>query len=647
MHIMPIDVETFSEINLKTDGAYKYVAHHSFEILLFTYALNTDPEELLDLTERELPGHVIDKLISPNYLKTAWNAAFEFEGIDKELRHKYGVNLIRDQWECTMIRAANMSLPMKLDTAAKVLKLPIQKDFAGMSYIKYFCVPQEPCQANNFRTRNYPKDAPEKWEGFKNYNIKDVQVERAIRNQLMRVDRITSFEKKLYVLDQKINKTGVKVDTKLINNAVKINAKFQEEVIKEAQEITGIDKPTSVARLKKWLTKELELDEPLETLDKEAVKNLLKIKKTDAAERVLKLRQLMSKSSVSKYVAMANSVCEDLRVRGLLQFYGAMRTGRWAGRLIQVHNLPKNVMKALDYARELVRKGDIDTLKWFFTEIPYVLSQLIRTAFIPALNCRFLVSDFAAIEARVLAWLAGEIWRLEVFSTHGKIYEASAAQMFGIPIGDITEDSEWRQWGKIAELALGYGGSVGALTTMDTGKKLKEKDKKPLVDAWREANPNIVQFWYDVNDAAIKCIKTGSTVKLQKGIVFSLEKNIFWVNLPSGRKLAYVKPRLGVNRFGGISVIYQGVGDKKQWCDIETYGGKLVENIVQAISRDLLAEAMIRLDDRGYKIVMHVHDEIIIEEPIQSTTTAKRIADIMGEPIHWANGLPLKAKAYE
>lgn len=641
---LSIDIETWSSVDLPKCGLYKYATAPDFEILLFAYAFDDEPVTCIDLSNfQDLPKEVYAALLDPTVLKRAWNAQFEFTCI----REYLNIDLLQEQWECTMIRAANLSLPLSLAGAAIALGAPFQKDFKGASLIKYFCIPCAPTKINGNRVRNYSYHYPERWVEFTQYCIKDVQVERSIANRMNRVDFITDFEKRLYWLDQKINATGVKVNMTLVHNAIDINERFRESRIKEAKSITGLSNPASVSKLKAWLNAEMseELDEEIEKLRKEDVLALMKIKSTAAVSRVLHIRQQLGKSSVSKYIAMRHGCMYDDRVRGLFQFYGASRTGRWSGRLVQMQNLPRNEMKGLDFARELVLDGDMDSLEMMYDSLPYVLSQLIRTAFVPEEGKKFVVADYSAIEAVVLAWLANEKWRLDVFRTHGKIYEASASMMFNIPLTEITE--ELRQRGKVAELALGYGGSVGAITTMDLKKKIKEKEKQPLVDNWREANPAIVRFWKRCNDAVIHTIKTGETSNISKGITSVMEKGVLFIILPSGRRLTYLKPQFGVNRFGGISIVYEGQNQKShKWEDLETYGGKLTENIVQAIARDLLAEGMVNVDDAGYSIVAHVHDEIIVEVN-RDLDCLKHIGELMTTLPEWAAGLPLKVKGFE
>lgn len=639
---LSIDIETYSEVDLKKCGLYKYASDPSFEILLFAYKWNSEPVQVVDLANFEtIPEHIEKALTDPKVLKKAWNAQFEFFCLSTIYP------LIQEQWRCTMVHAATMSLPMQLGACAKALEAPLQKDFNGSALIKYFCVPVEPTKANGMRTRNYAAHAPDKWERFKYYCIRDVEVEDLIGRKLNSADHVTTFERGLYFLDQYINSEGIKVDKQLIENAIKIDEQIREELLTEARQITGLQNPNSVSKLATWLSSEL--DEEVEKVNKEKVLSLLKRNNPEHVQRVLEIRQLLSKSSVKKYTAMYNSMDEQDVIHGLLQIYGASRTGRWAGRLVQVQNLPRISMKSdeLEFVRNLVKEGDTDTLHALFNNIPNLLSELIRTAFVASEGCELHVADLSAIEARMLAWLANEKWRLDVFNSHGKIYEASAAMMFHIPIDQIGEESEERQRGKVAELALGYGGGVGALTTMDIKKKLKEAEKQPLVDAWRAANRAIVAYWRLVEDAAIRTVQTGQRTELTKGMYCYLQRNVLYIKLPSGRNLVYLRPRLVTNKFGnGLALTYMGQDQKtNKWSELDTYGGKLVENIVQAASRDILAEALVRLDQKGYKTVMHVHDEIIADQPI-GFAPIKQMCDIMCESPAWGKGLPLAAKGF-
>lgn len=643
MQTLSIDIETYSSADLLKSGVYKYVEAPDFEILLFAYAFNDDPVQLLDLTnafDSEKYERVIEALINPAILKTAYNANFERTCIAKYFER----TLPPEQWECTMVKAGMLGLPMSLDAASKVLKLEQKKDSAGKALIRYFSLPCKPTKTNNFRTRNLPKHDPEKWKQFSDYCVQDVVVEMAIRNKLS-FFQIPLTEKRLWQLDQNINDHGVLVDQSFVQNAIHQDIEYKDRLTKEAIELTGLNNPNSAAQLKDWLT--TETGESVTSLTKEAIPVLLKSADCEIVKRVLNLRQEMSKTSVKKYEAMAKAVCKDSRIRGLLQFYGANRTGRWAGRLVQVQNLPQNHLSDLDLARRLVKDNDLELLEMLFGNVPDTLSQLIRTAFIAPEGHRFIVADFSAIEARVIAWLAGERWRLQVFATHGKIYEASASQMFKVPIESVTKGSDLRQKGKVSELALGYQGGPNALIKMGALKMgIQENELPKLVKMWRNANKAIVSFWDVVNDAAIAAVE-GTPTSIQHGIKFFTDKNVLFIELPSKRRLSYIAPKLIPNKFGGVSLTYEGMDQTtKQWGKQDTYGGKLVENIVQAIARDCLAESMIRLSDAGYNIVMHVHDETVSEMPYGKGSLAE-VNEIMGRPIPWAKGLPLKADSYE
>lgn len=551
------------------------------------------------------------------------------------------IQISASSWQCTAVQAATLGLPLSLDGVAQVLGLNEQKMKEGKELIKYFSMACKPTKVNDGRTRNLPQHSTQKWDEFKTYCKRDVEVERAIRKKIASYP-ISENEQRNYVLDQQINDRGVFVDLELVAKSMECDKLHKDDTFSKAQILTGLDNPNSVAQLKQWL---LENGVEVESLSKKTVTNLAK-ESDGEVERLLNLRLQLAKTSVKKYEAIERSVCSDGRVRGLLQFYGANRTGRWAGRLVQVQNLPQNHLKDLDLARNLVKNGDFSILKLLFESVPQVLSELIRTAFVPKTNCRFIVADFSAIEARVIAWLAGEKWRMDVFKTHGKIYEASASQMFKVPIEEITKTSPLRQKGKISELALGYGGSVGALTAMgalDMG--VAEEELQGLVTAWRQANPNITRLWWDIDKAAIKAVKEKTTERVGK-IIIQYESGIMFITLPSGRRLSYIKPRIEPNKFERDAVTYEGVGATKKWERIETYGPKLVENIVQAIARDLLAEAMKAIAAKGYEIVMHCHDEVIIEAPV-NLGSLKEVSDIMAIAPTWAEGLPLRADGYE
>lgn len=635
---LAIDIETYSDVDLVRSGVYAYTTSPKFEILLFAYSFDDDEVKVIDLATGEtLPNEIILALEDEKIIKTAFNANFERVCLSKYLNKK----LSAKSWRCTAVQAASLGLPLSLDGVAQVLGLQKQKMKEGKELIKYFSVPCKPTKSNGERNRNYPHHSLERWEVFKKYCAQDVEVEKAIRKRLERYPIITS-EQEIYVLDQEINDRGILIDTKLVEKSIECENIHKEDIYAEAQKLTGLENPNSVIQLKQWL---LENGVEVESLSKKTVADLAKDAEEDV-QRLLNLRSQLSKTSVKKYEAIERVLCADKRVRGLLQFYGANRTGRWAGRLVQVQNLPQNHIKDLTLARDLVKNGEFETLDMLFDNVSQVLSELIRTAFIPKENHRFIVADFSAIEARVIAWLAEEKWRLNVFNSHGKIYEASASQMFKIPIEEITKTSPLRQKGKISELALGYGGSVGALAAMgalDMG--VKEEELQGLVSKWRQANPNITKLWWDIDKAAIKVVKEKSFEVVGKIKIF-YEKGIMFITLPSGRNLSYIKPRLETNKFGREGITYEGIGATKKWERIETYGPKLVENIVQATARDLLAEAMINVDKKGYEIVMHVHDEIIVEIS-KDKGSLKEVCDVMAIAPEWAKGLPLRADGFE
>jgi DNA polymerase len=642
MHTLAIDIETFSSIDIGKCGMYKYIESPDFEVLLFAYSFDNEPVQIIDFTDlEEVPVNILNALTDKNVVKTAWNAQFERCALEKFLRLRLSVN----QWECTMVKASMLGLPLSLDAASKALHLEQGKIAEGKALIRYFCIPCKPTKTNSERTRNYPVHAADKWTRFKEYCAQDVTVEQEIRNKISFFN-IPETEKQLYSLDQKINDGGVLLDPVLVKNAIKMDLTHRERLTKEAIILTGLDNPNSVSQLKDWIGKEME--EEVTSLNKKDIPGILA--KTDSAivQKVLELRQEMSKTSVKKYLAMANAACNDHRVRGIHQFYGANRTGRWAGRLIQPQNLPRNEMSDLELAREIVRSGDLELLEMMYSSVSDVLKQLIRTAFVAPEGHRLIAADFSAIEARVIAWLAGEKWRLDVFNTHGKIYEASAAQMFRVPIESVTKGSDLRQRGKVSELALGYQGAVNALLKMGALEMgLKEDELPKLVAMWRNANRAIVQFWATCESAAIEAVEDRSSVAIQYGTKFFIEKGILFIQLPSGRRLSYLRPKLIPNKFGGKTLTYQGMDQTtKKWGVQETYGGKIVENIVQATARDALADAMLRLNKAGYWLVMHVHDEVIMDMP-NRLGSVQEVNEIMSQPISWAKGLPLKAESYE
>ena len=637
MRTLSIDIETYSSVDLAKSGVYRYAEAPDFEILLFGYSVDAGPVQVVDFACGEkIPKEIQQAILDNNVTKWAFNAQFERICLSKY----FGIHLAPDSWRCTMVWSAYLGLPLSLEGAAIVTGADKKKLTKGKELIRYFSVPCKPTVTNGGRTRNLPEHAPEKWNSFKAYNLRDVEVELSIQEKLQKFP-MPEEEWNNYILDQQINDRGIQLDLELVKKAIQCDEKVREELTSRLKELTDLDNPNSVVQMKSWLSeKGLETD----SLDKASVKALLKEAPEHLSE-VLELRQLLAKSSVKKYTAMENAVCTDGRARGLLQFYGANRTGRFAGRLIQVQNLPQNHLSDLEQARRLVRGGHFDALEILYDSIPGVLSELIRTAFVPKKGYKFIVADFSAIEARVIAWLAGETWRNEVFATHGKIYEASASQMFKVPLEEVTKGSPLRQKGKIAELALGYGGSVGALKAMgalDMG--LTEEELKPLVYAWRNANPNSVRLWWDVDRAVKEAVTERCRTETHR-IRFEYRSGMLLIWLPSGRQLTYVKPRMGINSFGSEAVTYEGVGATKKWERIESYGPKFVENIVQAISRDLLCHSMRNLDESGLNIVMHVHDEVVLEVPLE--ICVQDVCVLMGQVPPWAHGLLLRADGFE
>lgn len=638
MKTLSIDIETYSATNLAKAGVYRYSEDSDFEILLFGYSVDGGPVQVVDLAAGEqIPDDVLSALTDPAVLKTAFNAQFERVCLSRYLGYPTGTYLDPSSWHCTMVWAATLGLPLSLEGVGAVLGLEKQKLKEGKDLIRYFCTPAKTRDGDTFR--HYPTDDPEKWALFKAYNLRDVETEMAIQDRLAKFP-VTDSEWRNYVLDQQINDRGIRLDLTLVQQAIACDEQFKQTHMEMAKAVTGLDNPNSPAQLKAWLA---EQGVEVESLSKASVLDLLE-SASGEVELALSLRQELAKSSVKKYTAMQTVVGADSRARGLIQFYGANRTGRYAGRLIQVQNLPQNHLPDLDTARSLVKDGQFAALEMLYDSVPLVLSELIRTAFVPKPSCRFFVADFAAIEARVIAWIAGEQWRQEVFANGGDIYCASASAMFHVPVEKHGQNAHLRQRGKIAELALGYGGAVGALKAMGAlNYGVAEQELQPLVDAWRQANPMIVRLWWDVDAAAKTCVAE-KTVTSCHGITFEYRSGMMFVTLPSGRKLAYVKPKLGENRFGGEAVTYEGVGTQKKWLRLETYGPKLVENIVQATARDILAEAMLRLDAKGYHIVMHVHDEAVIEAPAETDLTD--ICVTMGKQPRWADGLLLRADGY-
>lgn len=655
MKNISVDIESYSSVNLQKAGVYKYAESDDFEILLFGYSIDGGEVQVVDLAKgEEIPGDILDALTDEEVTKWAFNAQFERVCLSRYLVDKgISINPFLDHhplstikarflsptsWKCTMIWSATLGLPMSLEGVGSVLGLDKQKLSEGKSLIKYFCLPCNPTKVNGGRTRNYYFHDEEKWSQFKEYNKRDVEVEMAIQERLSKFKVSEDIWDEFY-LDQEINDRGIAVDPVLVESAIKLDFDVKENLMKKLSDITGLENPNSVLQMRQWLS---ENGLEMESLGKKEVARELKTASKELAE-VLLLRQQLSKSSVKKYTAMKNAACIDNRERGMFRFYGANRTGRFAGRLVQLQNLPQNHLPDLAEARELVIGRNKDALDLLYEDIPDTLSQLIRTAFVPQNNNKFIVADFSAIEARVLAWLAGEKWRMKVFEEGKDIYCSSASQMFGVTVEKHGVNSHLRQKGKIAELALGYGGSVGALKAMGALEMgLEEDELQPLVDAWRSSNPMVTSLWWDVDRAVKTCVKERINTETH-GINFSYKSGFLFVELPSGRKLAYVKPRMGENKFGGESVTYEGVGTTKKWERLESYGPKFVENIIQGIARDILVYAMKTL--RNCEIVAHVHDEIIIEADKMMSLEA--VCEQMGRTPPWASGLLLRADGYE
>lgn len=638
MDVLAIDIETYSDISLLDCGVYRYVDTPAFEILLFAYSINDGETQIIDLAMGEtLPQNILEMLLDDGVIKTAFNANFERTCISKYL----GVQLKPESWRCTAVQSSLLALPLSLEGVGIVLGLDKKKMSEGKELIKYFCFPCKATKINGGRTRNLPEHDMEKWCLFKTYCIRDVDVEKQIRQRLSKYP-ISDKEQEFYCVDQRINDRGIMVDLNLVNHAVACDLLYKETASARAYELTGLDNPNSVSQLKGWLSeKGLDVD----SLAKDTVKELVNDTEGEVQE-MLKLRLATSKTSVKKYEAIDRAVCHDTRVRGLFKFGGANRTFRWSGKLVQMQNLPQNHIPDLELARELVSDGRYAEVEMFYGNTPNVLSELIRTAFIAKDGCRFIVSDFSAIEARVLAWLSGEEWRLESFSQGKDIYCESASKMFHVPVEKNGINGHLRQKGKIAELALGYGGAVGALTAMGALQMEVEEEELPgLVTTWRNANPNITAFWWAVDSAAISAVRDKKPSRVGR-VAFEYTSGILFITLPSGRKLSYVKPRMGINKFGREGLTYEGVGESKKWMRLETYGPKLTENIVQAASRDILAESMKRLETAGYQIVCHVHDEVVIEAPI-GVGSIEEINSIMAVNPVWADGLPLSAAGFE
>ena len=640
-----IDIETFSSVDLGKCGVYKYAESPDFEILLFGYSVDGGPVQVVDLASGEqIPCEILAALMDSKIRKWAFNAQFERICLSRylsDLGVAIGTGngyLNPDSWFCSMVWSATLGLPLSLEGVGAVLGLEKQKLTEGKTLIRYFCIPCSPTKTNGGRTRNYPTDDPEKWKKFKIYNLRDVETEMGIQSKLSRFPVSGSIWLE-YHLDQVINDRGIGVDMPFVHSAIDLDGISRELLTNELQKKTGLENPNSVMQMKEWLSQNgLETD----TLGKKAVEQLIKESPEDLAE-VLKLRQQLAKSSVKKYTAILNAVCRDSRVRGMFQFYGANRTGRFAGRLVQLQNLPQNHMSDIEAARGLIKVGNYEAVSLLYNNIPDALSQLIRTAFVPQNGNKFIVSDFSAIEARVLAWLAGEQWRIDVFEQGKDIYCSSAFQMFGVPVEKHGINGHLRQKGKIAELALGYGGSVSALKAMGALEMgLSEEELQPLVNAWRNTNPAITDLWWEVDRCVKETVKYRVPTKTH-GIRFSYESGFLFITLPSGRRLAYVKPRIGMNQFGSETVTYEGVGGTKKWERLESYGPKFVENITQAIARDILMYSMKTLKD--YQIVAHVHDELIIECP--KDTDLDAVCQLMGKTPPWAEGLLLRADGYE
>ena len=642
MKKLSCDIETFSDVDLIRCGVYKYADSPNFEMLLFAYAVDDGDVHIIDIAGgEELPEKIIQAIKSDTVVKTAYNAQFERVCLSRYLKLPEGEYLNPQSWYCTAVQAAELALPLSLADVGSVLGLERQKMTEGKELIKYFCVPCKPTKSNGNRTRNRPCHDINKWETFKKYCMRDVDVERQIADKL-KMYPISDEEHRLYVLDQIINDRGVLVDCELAKQAVKLNSIQSAVAVEQAYMITGLENPNSVTQLKQWLK---ENGVEIESMSKKAVKSLADETDGDVS-KMLKLRLLMAKTSVKKYEAVIRSVCSDNRVHGMMRFCGANRTGRWSGNILQPQNLPQNHLPDLTLARDIVKDGDFEMLDMMFGNVPNVLSELIRTVLIPKPNHRFIVADFSAIEARVLAWIAGEQWRIDTFKNGGDIYCASASKMFKVPVEKNGVNGELRQKGKISELACGYGGSVGALKNMGAVEMgVQENELQGLINDWRNANPHIVRFWYEVGNAAMKAIKEKTTVPLGK-LVFAYERGILFIRLPSGRRLSYIKPRIGTNRFGGDSITYMGINSAKKWDRLETFGGKLTENIVQGTARDLLANALINAANAGYDTVFHVHDEIICEVP-NGYGSVDELCRLMCIKPEWADGLPLNADGFE
>lgn len=645
MRTLAIDLETYSSNDIKY-SVYKYVEAPDFEILLFAYAFDDDPVRVVDLAQGEtLPDDVKAALYDKDVLKTAFNANFEINCL-----RKYFPDLPEEQWECDRILSLYNSYPPHLAAVAKAMHFDEdrQKDTRGKALIRYFCLPCKPTKANGGRTRNYPKDAPDKWEIFKKYNRQDVVVERAIRDKLVNL-RPPDFEHENWLIDQAINRNGIMVNRTLVDNAIRLSGEYREKLLARAMEITGLDNPNSPLQVKGWLEERLGC--AVDSLSKAAVADMLAEDIPGDVREMLSIRQKISKSSIKKYDAMRMAACQDSRIRGMFQFYGAARTGRFAGRIVQLQNLPRNSMPDLDLARSMVLDGDLDTMELCYDDVQDVLSQLIRTALEAPPGKRFIVADFSAIEARVIAWLAGEEWEMKAFAEGKDIYCATASAMFGVPVVKHGVNGELRQKGKVAVLACGYGGGIGALKAMGADKMgLSDDELQTVVRKWREASPHIVKLWADVENAAMNAVSGIPTTIKQKNLHFHVEDDALYIELPSGRHLVYLHPHLGQNRFGSDAILYTGLGGSKttagRWGTLETYGGKLSENLVQAIARDCLCAAMKRLTDAGYKICAHIHDEVILEMP-EGKGGLDDAVHIMCQNEPWNDGLVMNADGFE
>jgi len=651
MSRMSVDIETYSSIDLTKSGVYRYVEAPDFDILLIGFSVDGGPVEVIDCTDRHNNYEEERKMVQfkkhlydPECIKQAFNANFERTCLAKWL----GKEMPPREWRCTMIKCLTMGLPGNLAGAGMALGLPEEqlKDPQGKALIQYFSKPCKPTRVNGQRTRNLPEHAPDKWKLYIEYNRQDVVTEMAI-DSMLSIYKTTETEQELWNLDQEMNDQGVRIDVDMVDKIVNYDAVRKEELQREAQEITGLNNPNSLAQLKKWLDDQ---GMPMTSVTKDTIAAALSLQYIpDNVRRVLEIRTALGKTSTAKYSTMLDAVCDDHRLRGILQFYGANRSGRWAGRLVQTHNLARNSLPDLDLARELAAEGDFDTMQTLFGETAFVFSELVRTAFIPSEGCRFVVSDFSAIEARVISWIAGEEWRLEAFRAGKDIYCETASQMYKVPVVKHGENGELRQKGKVAELACGYQGGVGAMKRMDREGSIPEEELQAVVDSWRAANPKVVKLWRLCEIAVRTAIEEHRTVRLQHGLEFSYINHNLFIKLPGGRKLCYWDTKLKMDpRDGREHIVYMGVNQEtKQWGETETYGGKLVENIVQATARDCLAVAMTRVSKLGYKIVMHVHDEMIVDVPVEDTEAPDVINACMAEPIDWAPGLPLKGDGYE